>query len=299
MLTIVILAFILIRSFIYYGYKRKMGVGSMTIQEMRRRKQALGYTDEQISILSGVPLEIVRDVFNGSTTSLPPETMLALENILNDLLPRDIKNTYDRSHGSRRDLLREESAFFRLERGRKGSFTVEDYEKLPDDKRYELIDGVLYEMAAPTATHQSILLELAVQFRKCILEHQANCRVMIAPLDVQLDQDNRTMVQPDILVICDRDKLTDKRLFGAPDLAVEILSDSSRSRDCVLKLHKYKNAGVREYWIVDPDQRKVIVYSLENNGAFCVYDFTDSIPIGISGGKCRIDFGVIDAYLKE
>ena len=115
----------------------------------------------------------------------------------------------------------------------------------------------------------------------------------LSPCDVRLDKDNYTMVQPDLLVICKEYDPDAIRYEGAPDLTVEILSPSSRSKDMILKLYKYKNAGVREYWVVDPKNQVVIVHRLEDDDYKPeIYGFDATIPIGISGGKCSIDFSI-------
>lgn len=119
-----------------------------------------------------------------------------------------------------------------------------------------------------------------------------------APLDVQLDCDNKTMVQPDMVIICDYNKLRKKNVFGAPDFVIEILSGSTRKKDSIKKLQKYENAGVREYWIVDPDKKKVIVYEFEVEMSPTIYGFEDRIPVGIFGGDCIVDFTEIYAYVR-
>ena len=120
----------------------------------------------------------------------------------------------------------------------------------------------------------------------------------IAPVDVQLDQDDRTVVQPDVLIVCDRSLYRNGRIFGAPDLLVEILSPATRRKDLQLKLYKYANAGVREYWIIDPGLRRVIVYDFQHEDLIRLYTFRDQIPVGISEGNCVIDFAGIDDYIQ-
>ena len=124
----------------------------------------------------------------------------------------------------------------------------------------------------------------------------------MAPFDVRLDQDDYTMVQPDLLVICrELDYPHLQRLEGAPDLAVEILSPSTRLKDLFLKLYKYKNAGVREYWVVDPDTQSVTVHHLEDDVNYAPknYTFEDLVPVEISGGKCSVDFPKIREKLYK
>lgn len=177
-----------------------------------------------------------------------------------------------------------------------GKYTLDDYYALSDDQRVELIDGVFYDIASPSGIHQTIALRLAMIFMQFIDRNKGSCFTMIAPMDVQLNMDSKTMVQPDVMIICDRSKVKRRMVCGAPDLVVEILSGSTRSRDMVLKLNKYMNAGVREYWIVDPDSKEVIVCMFENDFICNIYDCSEPIPVGIFGGECRVDFKEIFDY---
>lgn len=146
-----------------------------------------------------------------------------------------------------------------------------DYRGWPEDSRYELIDGVAYLMApAPTTDHQTLLLELAFQVRSAL--EGAPCRVLVAPVDVLLprgaesDDEIDTVLQPDMLVVCDPTKVTMRGVRGAPDWAVEVLSPSSASHDQTIKLAAYERAGVREYWLVHPTDRVLTVYRLGTSG---------------------------------
>lgn len=181
-----------------------------------------------------------------------------------------------------------------------GAYTLDDYYALPDERRVELIDGVFYDMAAPAVIHQKILGELFVLFRECADACEDECEVFVAPCDVRLDCDNKTMVQPDIFLICHPYDLGAKALDGAPDLTLEILSPATRAKDMLLKLHKYQNAGVKEYWIVDPDHDTVLVYDLRSDDYYPEkYDFDSVIPIHISEGKCSIDFSRVSSALAR
>ena len=182
-----------------------------------------------------------------------------------------------------------------------GPYTVDDYMKLPEDVRVELIDGYFYDMASALPLHQQILGQLHLQVYNCIEKSDRSCEVYLAPSDVQLDCDIYTMVQPDLYVICELQDPKQHAFQGAPEFVVEILSPSTRSHDKVRKFRKYRNAGVKEYWIIDPENRKVMVFdfSQDPEGSRKEYCFEDMIPIGLSGGTCEIDFAKISHNIKR
>ena len=249
----------------------KKEVVIMTIDEMRERKRELGLSNETIARMSGVPFSTVQKILSGQTSSPRQVTIEALEKVL----------------GNKQVTVDE-----------KGEYTLDDYYAIPDDRRVELIDGEIFDMETPTVRHQTILGELYVLFRECAEAHGEDCRVLLSPCDVQLDNDNKTMVQPDLLVMCREYDRNGIRIKGAPDLTVEILSDSTRSKDLLLKTYKYKNAGVREYWIIDPKKEEVLVYDFSTDDLQPEkYTFTDEIPVHISGGACSIDFSRVKKAL--
>ena len=162
-------------------------------------------------------------------------------------------------------------------------YTVEDIFALPDGERAELIDGKIYYMAPPTRTHQRLLLALSRKIADYIEARGGSCEVFPAPFAVFLEEDDRNYLEPDISVICDPAKLDEKGCHGAPDWIIEIVSPSNRSRDYFIKLFKYKSAGVREYWIVDPAAGQIMVYHLaEETGER--YAFGEDVPVGIYEG---------------
>ncbi|MCC8106657.1 MAG: Uma2 family endonuclease [Clostridiales bacterium] len=174
-----------------------------------------------------------------------------------------------------------------------GEYSLEDYLALPDDQRVELIDGTFYDMSAPSLIHQAISGRLLIHFSNYIAGNRGSCMAFTAPVDVQLDCDDKTIVQPDVLIICDPSKLRRERVYGAPELVVEVLSPSTSKKDRLLKLTKYKKAGVREYWIIDPDRKRVFVYEFEKGDGCRIYSFEDSVPVGIYNGDCMVDFAQI------
>lgn len=181
---------------------------------------------------------------------------------------------------------------------KQGEYTVEDYYALPDTCRVELIDGVIYNMAAPTNVHQILVFRIAAQLDAWIERRKGDCMVMISPMNVQLDREDKTVLQPDVYVVCNRDKMMENVLYGEPDLVVEVLSPSSSKKDRVIKYNKYRYAGVREYWIVDPKMQRIIVYDFEQAADPAIYTFEDKVPVHIFDGEAAIDFADIYRRVK-
>lgn len=155
------------------------------------------------------------------------------------------------------------------------TFTTDYLDELPEEIRAEVIDGQIFYMASPYVIHQELVGELHFILKKHVKEGE--CKVLISPVGVRLNSDKRTEVQPDIIVACDKEKLKPEACYGAPDLIIEIASKSTQSRDYGIKMLKYRTAGVKEYWIVDPKKRTVMVYWFEDENQNCLYDFEDEI----------------------
>lgn len=174
-------------------------------------------------------------------------------------------------------------------------YTEDDYYNLSEGVRAELIEGdLIYNQAAPSRIHQTMLGELYTVINNYIKSKDGFCRVYPAPFAVKLREDRKTIVEPDISVICDKNKLTDRGCTGAPDWIIEIVSPSNSSHDYILKLNLYANAGVREYWIVDPYKERIFVYRLEQEHFEVeTYTFHDCIPAGIYA-DLQIDFPSLD-----
>ena len=253
----------------------------MNIQEMKEKKKEKGYTNEQIAELSGVPLGTVQKIFGGATTSPRYDTLKALEKIF---LPMERERYYA-------SVVKDASAAYTVKR--QGEYTVEDYYALPDEQRAELIDGRMYMMAPPSRKHQRISIRLVSIIDRYIEEHKGKCEVYAAPFAVYLDERSNTYVEPDISVICDPDKLDDRGCKGAPDWIIEIVSPASKKMDYLLKLLKYRSAGVKEYWIVDPEKNRVIVYNFTGDESVNDYTLQDFVKVGIYEDFV-IDFGSME-----
>lgn len=159
--------------------------------------------------------------------------------------------------------------------------TTDDIYALPDGERAELIDGHMYMMAPPNTLHQKISWKLHQEIGNYIQSKGGNCEVYAAPFAVFLNEDDRNYVEPDLSVICDRNKIGDLGCSGAPDWIIEIVSPSTQQMDYGIKLFKYRTAGVREYWIVNPIKSTVTVYDFEQGSRTSQYVFSDTISVCI------------------
>ncbi|GHU62182.1 hypothetical protein FACS189445_4950 [Spirochaetia bacterium] len=174
-----------------------------------------------------------------------------------------------------------------LREAEKTHYTYADYLAWETDNRYELMDGAAYMMASPSVIHQRLSREFTRQFSNFLLGKP--CEVFAAPLDVRLfpreDHTDDTVVQPDLLVVCDKTKLSEGSCDGTPDLVIEIVSPSNTVQGLLKKFNYYLDAGVREYWVVNPDTQTVQVHVLEK-GHFVstIYKKDDSIPVSILPG---------------
>jgi len=176
----------------------------------------------------------------------------------------------------------------------KKKYTAEEFYKLVPETnlKVELIDGEIVSdypleeiikgspslFAGASTVHQDIVGGVYSEFRAFVKANKGGCRTFVSPYDVEFDEYNT--VQPDVMIICDQTKITDKKVLGAPDLVVEVVS-SNRSDDFVRKLQLYKNGGVREYWIIDPSEERTIVYTFGETDHISFYPFDKPIPVGI------------------
>ena len=282
----------------------------LTIEEIKQKKAQRGLTNEQMAKLSGLPLATVQKVLGGTTKSPRYKTVASLAAVFFDEPEKEEKKVYRTAGES--GVLRDSagpSYALRPDHGlqikrtinsypRQGSYTLADYLALPDDQRAELIDGVFYDMSSPSMPHQLIGGDIYAILKAYIKSHKGDCIPFAAPADVQLDMDSRTIVQPDVMIVCDRKKIGYARIFGAPDFIVEVLSPSTRMKDMLIKSVKYKVAGVREYWIVDLKERNVtkMLFGTPNeeepDGTIRIetFPFEKPVPVSLFDGGVSINF---------
>lgn len=161
------------------------------------------------------------------------------------------------------------------------TYTIDDIYALPEGKRAELIDGVIYDMAPPNRLHQRVSGQLYKSIANYIDSKGGSCEIYSAPFAVFLNEDNKNYIEPDISVICDKSKLSDRGCEGAPDLIIEIVSPSSKRMDYYIKNALYAKSGVREYWIVDPSKERTMICNFEQDEAPMIVPFSQPTQSGI------------------
>lgn len=268
----------------------------MTIEEIKKRKRELGWTNAELAKKAGIPVSTVAKILGGTTQNPRQSSVRAMEEALLNASPV----TYH-SAGSP-SVLREQPYVYgtsaRKNTGHR-QYTIDDYFALPDDRRVELIDGRFYDMASPTGIHQIVLFRIWKALDACIEEHGMSCTVQGAPFDVQLFDDPYTVVQPDVMVFCTKPEEAKKdRAHSAPDFIAEILSPPTAFRDRTQKLCRYRDAGVKEVWLVSPYKKKIWVYRFyAGKEEPDEYTFHDKVPLGISDHRCAVDFAKISKYM--
>lgn len=262
----------------------------MTIQEMKEKALEFGYTNEEIAMYVDVCPEVIDDLFSNPPILPEPPTLEILELLFSSF-------HLESSDSQQASIVREPLNAYTYKK-KQGRYTIDDYYNLPEDHRFELIDGKLYYMAAPTHKHQLLIGVIHTFLFNHVMKNKGPCLPMLSPTDVQLDKDIFTMLQPDILILCDRSKLIDRCLYGAPDFVLEVLSPSTRKKDISIKVPKYMKAGVKECWLIDPKKKIVLVYTSDAPDTPTIYGFDCKIPVGIWNGECEIDFQEVYEYVK-
>lgn len=268
---------------------------SITLAEILRIKAEKGYSVSKLSEYSGIPVETLRKFLAGNTTDTMEADLAALENVLfQDAC------TYHLD-GISPNMVAEAQSYYSTLQGKKrqGEYTLEDYHNMPEDRRAELIDGVIYDMASPSPLHQMIAGMVYARILAFIEKNKGDCIPFIAPADVQLDCDDRTMVQPDVFILCKQDRLRRFGICGAPDFVLEIISGSTRKKDMTVKLTKYMEAGVKEYWVIDPEKRLLIVYIGEEEGIPRLYPLQGDVGMNLYDGNLRIDLNEINGLIDR
>lgn len=250
----------------------------MNVEELRELKKRSGMTGAEIAELSGVPFSTVNKIFSGATKNPRYATLLAIEQVLStgERLPF----TYNMM--TEEPVLMRDVAMPYPYRAR--NYDASDLERLSEYARAELIQGVLYMLSAPNRMHQLLVSELLFRISSHIRGRRGGCQVYTSPFDVRLYGDDSTIVQPDLLVVCRKEILTDAGCSGAPDWVIEVTSAGNSRHDYITKLMQYQKSGVREYWIVDPFERQITVMNFEDSALTERYSYETMVPSGVLEG---------------
>ena len=319
----------------------------MTIEELKRYKQEAGFSVDQLSRLSGVPVGTLQKILSGETKSPRYATLQAIEKVFlpyrypypgpenpaGDDLMKNASVKESSAEGSFAGnlsgsaVLKEPAAAYGLQRSeeklssgqranhsntlsaerfpgtafgkRQGEYRLSDYYALPQERRAELIDGVLYDMSAPSIVHQQIAADFQYAVTRFIREEHGECLPLAGPVDVRLNQDDRTVVQPDFMIVCDRTKIRRWGIMGAPDFVLEIVSQGSIKKDYVIKVSRYIEAGVKELWLIDPLSMRLVIYYADDDKVPYIGPLSGSKEIDIYQGKLVIDLDAIAALVYE
>lgn len=297
----------------------------MTLKEMRDIKQEYGVSYRQIAEDTDLPLSTVSKVMMGLTKSPRQQTLERMTFYFQSLkasgfIQTSVSGTNVPVDGSDRARLTYRTSScvqepaYRYKAAETRLTTIREREDFPDDRRTELIDGVVYDMSSPSMLHQVICGMIYSQLSSCIEAAGKPCIAMIAPFDIVLSENPATVLQPDVFVACDKEhfhsaqgtSLFSSKYYGAPPLVIEVLSPSTKKKDNSIKLSRYLDAGVKEYWIVDPVTQKIAVYDLDamrdegkSSDLIYLHTFDEKIPVLISRGSCSIDFRLIGRRIRD
>ena len=279
----------------------------MEIDEMIRIKQQRGYSIRQIAEYSGVPEGTVRKIFSGQTENPRVATIIAIQKVLEgDESVYQGKNYLYDKNASEYEFFNEASdkdkisivAETAFSYGQKSSMTLSDVEKLPEECRCELIDGVIYDMGTASIVHQDIVAEFVTQTRNYIKGKKSKCKVVGNP-GVQIFNDDHNLLVPDLAIIC-RDKTPiEHYVKGAPEFCLEVISRWSVQRDYVVKLSKYAQAGVGEYWIIDPFKKMITIYSKAEEYAPTIIPIKGKRSLQVFGSEFELDLDEIAAIIEN
>ena len=269
----------------------------MKADDLKRKKEEAGMTTATLSKLSGVPVGTINKILNGETKSPRYDTLSALEQALDSVRKpsKEVRESGD-PYGVEESDVHTTTDSWKL---RCNMQADADSLKFPYDVGAERMDGEMICPEKPTTGHQVLVSQLILQFGRFIEETGKNDLVFPSPFRVYPDSNEKTVLQPDISVVCHRERLGRDGLMGAPDLVMEITSSVTRKRDLGRKMCRYLEAGVREYWVLDSKTRNVLVYCFEQDELPAVYSFKEEIPVSIYEGRLRICMRKAAAVLDE
>lgn len=274
----------------------------MDLAELKAKKKALRLTTNEIAYKAELPYGTVSKVFTGETKNPSYATIEKIEKVIDEEAARVRLEAYTRAlaeylaahPGEKVDQEEFEREYRKKHNLHTKNFrTANDLKNYGEDKRYELINGKIIFNETPKLSHQRMCRMLGKIIDRFIEENNGDCEVFDNGFNVRLDEDDYTLVIPDVFVVCDKSKLSEDALWGAPDWVIEIISESTRDYDYKEKMLKYMSSGVREYWIVDYKKGRIVVYKNQEILEAQIHGINDKVPVGIYDEKLEIDFGKI------
>jgi len=277
----------------------------MDAKELKLRKKALGLTTAQIALMCELPVGTVSKIFTGETRNPSYLTIDKIDRVLahEEMLARvrayvDAILAYIKDHPDEDvDQIQFEKNYRRehgLDNAHMGKVTAQMLDEIGEDRRIELIDGHLIINEYPNMRHQMLVQNLGRKIDDYIRSNDGKCRMFSVGVNVFIDEDDYTLVGPDIVVLCDDSRMNEMGIVGPPDWVIEVTSPSTRGRDYGKKMHKYMDGGVREYWIIDLEKEKVTTYIEGEPMMAYVYSFEDEIPVYIYCGELKIRVNEVD-----
>ena len=301
----------------------------MDIKELKERKKALKLTTAELAYLAELPVSTVSKIMTGETKKPSYMTIEKIDKVLSheEMLSRvrayadailkyiqehpdesvdqiQFEKNYRKEHGLDNAPLPYAQSEARaagemgktdgsLALSHMGNVTVQMLDEIGEDRRLELIDGHLIINEYPKMRHQMVVQNLGRIIDDFIRSNSGDCKVFSVGVNVYLDEDDYTLVVPDIVVLCDDSRLNDNGIVGPPDWVMEVTSPSTRTRDYGKKMHKYMDAGVREYWIIDLEKEKVTTYIEGEPMMVYIYSVEDEIPVYIYDGELKVSVGEV------
>lgn len=291
----------------------------LTINEMKKIRTAKGLSYEEIAKLSGVSVSSVQKLFGGENANPRRTTIEKLNQAFNslDIYLCDISDKKDQNLYENKNEVQEPGARYTIYGKNKmvsggyenifsrTGYTYEDYLalELPEGKRVEIIDGIIYDMASSSYTHQAISGYINNFLNNELRKRKRRCLSFASPVDVRLDYSDgpTTVVQPDIVIKCSEELQTDEdgnEIPWIPRFVIEIISKSSKTKDMYIKTKKYRESGIQEYWIINNKKKQVIKHNFLNE-TIEVFGYNEKVPIDIFNGDIQIDMKELEDYLHE
>lgn len=266
----------------------------MTAEKIIELKKQTGLTNAEIAERSGLPLITVAKIMSGATKKPRQKTLDLIQRVL--VPTYALRDSFTLQNGHTFSLSDPGASSLLSTWG--GSCSYQDFCKLPEGTLAELICGRLSYMESPNWAHSSVVDEFSFQIQTQIRQRKGDCIARQGPVDVKLDilSDRPTVLIPDFFILCDCSKISQSGLSGAPDFVLEVLSPSTRRRDIGEKVLLYRDYGVREYWIIDPDTRRLIIYNfMDEKENPIVLPLQGTKGLSIYDNAIKVDLDAINA----